>query len=76
MPDTKGNPVLNLTPDGLLDVPRAHYVATCRTPGCHNEGIPLTVPADVHEQVIVCGPCRTRITDVTPAPANPEGITP
>jgi hypothetical protein len=55
-----------LTFSSTEDVPRADYVATCHTPNCHNAEIPLTVPADVHEQYIVCGPCGVRVTDIVP----------
>jgi hypothetical protein len=58
---------MKLTSENLLDVPRANYDATCHTSGCHNEGITFTVPADVHEQRIICGPCGIRITDIKEA---------
>jgi hypothetical protein len=34
---------------------------TCHTPGCENEGVPLTLPC---VDKVVCGPCKAVITDV------------
>jgi len=35
---------------------------TCRTPGCENEGVPLTW---VCVPFVICGACGLQITDIT-----------
>ncbi|WZB38628.1 hypothetical protein SEA_JOHNATHAN_19 [Microbacterium phage Johnathan] len=38
--------------------------ATCRTDGCENAGITLSVPAHPETPLVVCGPCGHLITDL------------
>ncbi|QCG77280.1 hypothetical protein SEA_TUKTUK_19 [Microbacterium phage TukTuk] len=42
--------------------------ATCRTDGCENADITFRVPAHPETPMILCGPCGTLITDLTPSP--------
>lgn len=57
---------MNASPtDGL-------YVTVCHTPGCENEDIPIISPWDSADPdwIVVCGPCSTQITDLSPAPSG------
>lgn len=45
----------------------AEYTATCHTPGCGNEAIPITMEWDgTPLDFCVCGPCGQPITDLDP----------
>jgi len=36
--------------------------ATCETPGCGNQYVPVEVPPDMS---VICGPCGTPVTNIT-----------
>lgn len=40
--------------------------ATCHTPTCENQGVPILVPEDA--ETVVCGPCGQPITDLSTTP--------
>ena len=40
--------------------------ATCHTPTCENQGVPIPIPDDPGD--VVCGPCEQPITDLTDTP--------
>ena len=48
------------------------HVVTCHTPGCVNDGIPITIttvmddPGIPPPQVVYCGPCQQPVTDIIP----------
>jgi len=44
------------------ELPMKHVV--CRTPGCENDGITITLPCG---DAVYCGPCGQPITDITEA---------
>lgn len=40
------------------------YTVTCKTNGCMNKDIPITLPAPEINPNFVCGPCGQSITDI------------
>lgn len=42
------------------------YSVVCRTPGCGNADIAITIQALAENPQVICGVCAQSITDITP----------